>query len=249
VTQARFAVNGAKGRMGQAVVSLLDMQGVNITAQFEKDEPINLSFVDVIIDFSSPVASLAMLAACAQEGQNRDKPLVHVIGTTGFGDVELQKLEGYSRSVSIVKSGNFSLGVNMLLGLVKLAAKSLPAKDWDIEIFEAHHRHKVDAPSGTALMLGHACANGRERRLDDIRLKPRDGLTGARLEGAIGFSSLRGGGILGEHSVIFAAQEEVLTLSHSALDRGLFARGALTAALWATTKPAGLYDMQDVLDL
>jgi 4-hydroxy-tetrahydrodipicolinate reductase len=136
----------------------------------------------------------------------------------------------------------------MLLGLVERAARSLPA-EFDIEIFEAHHRRKVDAPSGTALMLGEAAARGRDVTLPEVRVAGRDGLTGPRPEGAIGFSVLRGGGIIGDHSVIFAGEEEVLTLSHSASDRGLFARGALAAAVWAAGRPPGHYDMQDVLGL
>ncbi|WP_233243155.1 4-hydroxy-tetrahydrodipicolinate reductase, partial [Caulobacter sp. HMWF025] len=146
-----------------------------------------------------------------------------------------------------VRSGNYSLGVNMLLGLVKKAAAVLPAQDWDIEVFEGHHRRKIDAPSGTALMLGEAAAEGRGVVLAEVEDRVRDGVTGPRREGAIGFSVLRGGGIIGEHSVIFAGEEEILTLSHSARDRGLFARGAVAAAIWAVGKPPGLYDMQDVL--
>ena len=135
----------------------------------------------------------------------------------------------------------------MLLGLVERAARGLPS-DFDIEVFEAHHRRKVDAPSGTALMLGEAAARGRGAPLSETRLPPHDGITGERPAG-IGFSVVRGGGIIGEHSVIFAGEEEVLTLSHSARDRGLFARGALAAALWVAGRPPGLYDMQDVLGL
>jgi 4-hydroxy-tetrahydrodipicolinate reductase len=146
-----------------------------------------------------------------------------------------------------VRSGNFSLGVNLLLGLVDQMARRLGPEDWDIELFEAHHRRKVDAPSGTALMLGEAAARARGVDLAKVAERGRDGLTGARAAGAIGFSVMRGGGLVGEHSISFIADDEVVTLSHSARDRSLFARGALAAALWVAGKPPGLYDMQDVL--
>jgi len=135
----------------------------------------------------------------------------------------------------------------VLAGLVEQAARRLPPEIWDAEIFEAHHRRKIDAPSGTALLLAGAVARGRGRDLADVALPPRDGVTGARMEGGIGFASLRGGGVVGEHSVVFAAEEEILTFSHSARDRTLFARGALEAAAWVVGQPPGLYDMVDVL--
>jgi 4-hydroxy-tetrahydrodipicolinate reductase len=146
-----------------------------------------------------------------------------------------------------VRTGNFSLGVNLLVGLVRQAAAQLPGQDWDVEVFEAHHRRKVDAPSGTALMLGQAAALGRGEDLERVQRRARDGITNARPPGEIGFSVMRGGGIVGEHSVSFVSDEEILTLAHSARDRGLFARGAVTAARWAVGKPPGEYDMQDVL--
>lgn len=152
-----------------------------------------------------------------------------------------------AEKVAIVKSGNFSLGVNILIGLVQHAAQRLDARDWDIEITEAHHRRKVDSPSGTALMLGEAAAEGRFADLDDLRSKPYDGVQGEREIGKIGFSSIRAGGIIGEHTVLFASEDEVLTLSHSAIDRSLFAKGAVAAAAWVRTRGPGLYDMQDVL--
>ena len=149
--------------------------------------------------------------------------------------------------VAIVRSGNFSLGVNILIGLVEHAALRLDGRDWDIEISETHHRRKVDAPSGTALMLGEAAAAGRGADLADLRSPPYDGLTGERDAGRIGFSSIRAGGVVGEHTVLFASDDEVLTLSHSAIDRSLFAKGAVAAAAWVRTRRPGLYDMQDVL--
>jgi 4-hydroxy-tetrahydrodipicolinate reductase len=147
----------------------------------------------------------------------------------------------------VVRSGNFSLGVNLLAALAEQAAQRL-GKDWDVEIVEAHHRRKVDAPSGTALLLGDAIAAGRNAKLADLRLAPRDGVTGPRPAGGVGFAVIRGGGIVGEHDVSFASEREVVTLSHQALDRAVFADGALAAARWAAHKPPGLYSMRDVLD-
>ncbi len=172
-----------------------------------------------------------------------------MIGSTGFSQADSAAVREAAARVPIVKSGNFSLGVNLLLGLARQAARSLPAADYDIEVFEAHHRRKVDAPSGTALMLGEAAAQGRGVELADVSERGRDGMTGARKPGAIGFSVVRGGGIVGEHSVLFAAEDEIITLSHSARDRSLFARGALEAARWVAGRPPGLYDMMDVLGM
>ena len=154
----------------------------------------------------------------------------------------------HAKRIAIVRSGNFSLGVNVLAALVEQAAARLGA-GWDIEITEAHHRRKIDAPSGTALLLGEAAAHGRNAPLSELRLKPYDGVTGERPEGRIGFSVIRGGGIVGEHDVRFVAEREALTLSHTAFDRAVFADGALAAAAWAADKPPGLYSMRDVLGL
>jgi 4-hydroxy-tetrahydrodipicolinate reductase len=170
-----------------------------------------------------------------------------VIGSTGASTDEDAAIAAAAAKVAIVRSGNYSLGVNVLAGLVERAAAVLEAGDWDIEVFEAHHRRKVDAPSGTALMLGEAAARGRGIDLAEAAERGRDGITGPRKAGAIGFASMRGGGVVGEHSVIFAAEDEILTLAHSARDRSLFARGALAAARWIAARPPGLYDMMDVL--
>ena len=191
----------------------------------------------MVIDFSSPAASTALAQACAARGG----PAL-VIGSTGFEDAQIAALAEPATKVAIVRAGNFSLGVNMLLGLVEQAARALGPQDYDIEVQEAHHRRKVDAPSGTALMLGEAAAQGRDVALASVARRGRDGITGARPTGAIGFSVIRGGGIVGEHSVVFAAEDEILTLSHSARDRSLFARGALAAARWVAGKPPGAYD-------
>jgi 4-hydroxy-tetrahydrodipicolinate reductase len=196
----------------------------------------------VIIDFSSGPASAELAALCAARGG----PAL-VIGSTGLSEAQAQAVAQAAGGAAIVRSGNFSLGVNVLLSLVAQAARALNARDFDIEVFEAHHKRKVDAPSGTALMLGQAAAEGRGGELKALEVRARDGLTGPREPGAIGFSVARGGGIIGEHSVVFAGEEEILTLSHSARDRSLFARGAVQAAAWVAGRPPGLYDMQDVL--
>jgi 4-hydroxy-tetrahydrodipicolinate reductase len=173
-----------------------------------------------------------------------------IIGSTGFDAEDEAELARAASKIAMVRSGNFSLGVNMLLGLVRQAARALDPQAYDIEIHEAHHRRKIDAPSGTALMLGQAAALGRDIDLASHSDRGRDGLTGPRTPGHIGFSVQRGGGIIGEHSVIFAAEDEILTLSHSARDRSLFAKGAIEAAIWAVNRgQPGLFDMQDVLGL
>ena len=248
----KIAVAGAHGRMGQAVAAaVLADPRLALAARFDRpgvvgddlvDQATALAAADAVIDFTAAAASTALAEACAARGGG---PAL-IIGSTGFDEAELARLAVAAGRVPIVRAGNFSLGVNMLMGLVAQAARALPA-DYDIEVFEAHHRRKVDAPSGTALMLGEAAAAGRGVRLADVAKHGREGITGARPDGEIGFSVMRAGGIVGEHSVVFASDEEILTLSHSARDRGLFAKGALAAALWAAGKPPGAYDMQDVL--
>lgn len=208
------------------------------------DQDAALAVADVVIDFTTAESSAALAARCAELGG----PAI-VMGSTGFTPDQLAAVEAASAKVAIVRAGNFSLGVNMLMGLVARAARALDSADYDIEIFEAHHRRKIDAPSGTALMLGEAAAQGRGVDLNAVSQRARDGVTGPRRTGDIGFSVLRGGGIIGEHSVVFAAEDEVLTIAHSALDRGLFARGAVAAAAWVAARPPGAYDMQDVLGL
>lgn len=193
---------------------------------------------DVWIDFTRPEATIEALGVIGAKAA--------IIGTTGLSPAQEDAIAVAAQRIAIVRSGNFSLGVNLMAALVEQAAQRL-REGWDIEIHEGHHRHKVDAPSGTALMLGEAAARGRGRSLADLRLPPRDGITGARPEGGIGFSVTRAGGIIGEHDVTFASEREVLTLSHQALDRALFADGALLAARWAATQPPGLYSMRHVL--
>lgn len=250
----RIAIAGALGRMGQAISATLEgRDDAVVVARFDRpgatgeglvtlDEA--LAAADVVIDFTTPAASVALARAAAARGG----PAL-VIGSTGLSGEDIGALGEAAHVVPMVQAGNFSLGVNMLMGLVTQAARALAAADYDIEIFEAHHRRKVDAPSGTALMLGEAAAEGRGVGLGQVRVSGRNGITGARRAGDIGFSVMRGGDIVGEHSVTFAADDEILTLSHSARDRGLFARGAVTAALWVAGKPPGHYDMQDVLGM
>ncbi len=236
-------ISGARGRMGRAVSQVLDArEDVMVAARFDWGETPDLSRCDVVIDFSTAEASVALAKQCAERGG----PAL-VIGSTGFSPEQEAEIAAASDKIAIVRSGNFSLGVNILIGLVEHAALRLDAADWDIEITEAHHRRKIDAPSGTALMLGEAAAAGRDAELSELRSKPYDGVTGEREPGKIGFSSVRAGGIVGEHTVLFASDDEVISLSHSAIDRSLFAKGAVAAAAWVRTRKPGLYDMQDVL--
>lgn len=255
----KIGVAGARGRMGRAVASAVEGRaGLTVSALFDQPDAEGsvvdgrtltsrdavLGVSDVVIDFTIGSASADLARLCATHGG----PAL-VIGSTGFSEPDEAAILLAARRIAIVKSGNFSLGVNVLLGLVTRAARALGPAAYDIEILEAHHRRKVDAPSGTALMLGAAAAAGRKADLKTVEARARDGLTGPRIEGQIGFSVLRGGGIVGEHSVLFAAEDEILTLSHSARDRGLFARGAVEAAAWVAGRRPGLYDMQDVLGL
>jgi 4-hydroxy-tetrahydrodipicolinate reductase len=195
-----------------------------------------------VIDFTAPAATVEFAALAAQARA------VHVIGTTGFEPDHLARIAAAARHAVIVRAGNMSLGVNLLVRLTQKVAAALDA-DWDVEVVEAHHRMKVDAPSGTALMLGAAAAEGRGVALDDAKISGRDGITGARPKGTIGFSAIRGGDIVGEHDVIFAGEGERIILRHVATDRAIFARGALRAALWGQGQKPGQYDMMDVLGI
>jgi 4-hydroxy-tetrahydrodipicolinate reductase len=200
-----------------------------------------LAASDAVLDFTAPSASVSLSELAAQAR------IVHVIGTTGFSDDELARLKASARHAVIVKSGNMSLGVNLLAALVREAARALP--DYDVEILEMHHRMKVDAPSGTALLLGEAAAQGRDVALKDRAVRGRDGQTGARSDGAIGFASLRGGTVVGDHMVVLAGPSERIELIHRAEDRMIFAKGALAAARWGQGRKPGLYAMSDVLGL
>jgi 4-hydroxy-tetrahydrodipicolinate reductase len=207
------------------------------------DDPLEIfAKVDAVLDFTVPEASIefAGLAANAR--------IVHVMGTTGLKPDHETKVSAAARHATIIKAGNMSLGVNLLTALTRKVAEALD-EDFDIEILEMHHRHKVDAPSGTALMLGRAAAEGRGVKLETASVRVRDGHTGERRRGDIGFATLRGGSVVGEHTVIFAAEGERIELVHRAGDRGIFARGAVKAALWGRGKGPGLFDMMDVLGI
>ena len=264
----RLVVVGAAGRMGRMLVkavhdapdcvlagavehegSLALGQDAGVLAGIGPNQlPVTadaasaLAQADGVLDFTTPEATTAFSVLAAQAG------IVHVVGTTGLGEADFAALRSAAARARIVQSGNMSLGVNLLATLVRQAARSLDP-EWDIEVVEMHHRMKVDAPSGTALLFGEAAAEGRGVALKDHSARARDGHTGARNPGDIGFASLRGGSVIGEHSVIFATAGERIELTHRAEDRGLFARGAVTAALWARDKGPGYYTMADVLGL
>jgi 4-hydroxy-tetrahydrodipicolinate reductase len=219
------------------------LAGAGASGVLVSADPLPLfAHTDAVLDFTAPEATLAFAELSAQAR------IVHVIGTTGIAAEGDERLKAAARHCRIVRSGNMSLGVNLLAGLLRRAATIL-GPDYDIEIVEMHHRHKVDAPSGTALLLGRAAAQGRAIELDKNSVRGRDGHTGPRPEGALGFASLRGGSVVGDHTVILAGEGERLEFTHRAESRDVFARGALRAALWAFDKKPGLYDMNDVLGL
>lgn len=266
--QTAIVVNGVSGRMGQMLVQVINASGkARLSGAMERpghpwigqdlgealggaasgvivsDDPrAALQGAQAVIDFTAPVATVALARVAVEMG------VAHVIGTTGFAAEDLSALANIAQAGVIVRAGNMSLGVNLLTALTRKVAEALDT-DYDIEIVEAHHRHKVDAPSGTALMLGEAAAAGRGVSLDDAAVRARDGITGAREEGSIGFAVIRGGDVVGEHDVIFAADGERIILRHIASDRAVFARGALKAALWAQGREKGEYDMAAVLGL
>ncbi|MDQ2089507.1 4-hydroxy-tetrahydrodipicolinate reductase [Marimonas arenosa] len=263
-----IVVTGASGRMGQMLIrTVVASDKMQLVGAIERDghdwlgrdvgEAMGLGALGVevendplesfarahaVIDFTSPEATLNFAKYAAQAR------VVHVIGTTGMDDEQIAALEPASRHAVIVRAGNMSLGVNLLTQLTRKVAEALD-DDYDIEVIEAHHNQKVDAPSGTALMLGQAAAEGRGVSLKDVADRGRDGITGKRERGHIGFSAIRGGDIVGEHDVLFAATGERIVLRHIATDRTVFARGALKAALWGLDKKPGQYDMIDVLGL
>ncbi len=264
----RVIVAGAAGRMGRTLVrSLTETDGTRVAYALDRSgseaigsdagmlagiaslgvavsEKALPAFVDGegVVDFTSPENTVALVELAAQAR------IPHVIGTTGLAPDHLAAIKAAARHAPIVLSGNMSLGVNLLAGLVRRAARAL-GPGWDIEIIEMHHRHKVDAPSGTALLLGEAAAEGRGVALDDVAVRGRDGLTGPRDEAAIGFASLRGGSVVGDHTVILAGPNERVELSHKAESRAIFAAGAVRALLWARGREPGLYDMAAVLGL
>ena len=239
-----IGIIGSSGRMGQALMAAANPAGARVAGGIDRGEdPASLAaMADVLIDFSSPDALEANLDAAVAAAT----PIV--IGTTGLAERHHWLIDEAARDIAVLQTGNTSLGVTMLAALVREAAARL-GPEWDIEIVEMHHRMKVDAPSGTALLLGQAAAEGRGIDLAAHRVSGRDGTTGARTTGAIGFAALRGGTVAGDHDVIFAGEEERITLSHHAQSRAIFARGAIKAAQWLSGQKAGRYSMSDVLAL
>ncbi|PCI33612.1 MAG: 4-hydroxy-tetrahydrodipicolinate reductase [Alphaproteobacteria bacterium] len=268
MTQVKIGVVGCGGRMGQTLIgAILDQEKAALSGGTERHDSPHIGQAirhpvtgaetaltvtedaealfetsDVVIDFTCPTATVLHASYAAKHNT------IHIAGTTGMSELDEKALHMAAEKVPVVYASNFSLGVNLLFYLTQKAASMLD-EDFDIEILEMHHRHKVDAPSGTALSLGHSAAKGRGVDLDQVSDRGRDGITGERKRGDIGFAVLRGGNVAGEHTVSFNAYDERLELTHKAGDRAIFARGAVKAALWATTKDAGLYDMFDVLGL
>lgn len=269
MSEMRLVIVGAAGRMGQTLIRTIhETPGAKVAAALERpgspalgkdagelaglgaigvtmsDDPLPaFARADGVLDFTSPVATVEFAGYAAQAH------IAHVIGTTGCSAEDDARIAAAARHTAIVKSGNMSLGVNLLAILVEQAAHALGPDDFDIEVLEMHHRAKVDAPSGTALLLGQAAASGRQIDLDAASVRVRDGHTGPRRAGTVGFATLRGGTVVGDHSVMLAGTGERITLSHQAWDRAIFARGAVKAALWARQRKPGLYSMRDVLGL
>jgi len=241
---ATLGIIGSKGRMGQALAEAIAEAGHTLSGGADQGDDVGAlaNTSDALIDFSAPVALQANLDAARGAG------IPILIGTTGLEEPHFAAIEGAAQAIPVLQTGNTSLGVNLLSALVEKAANAL-GDDWDLEILEMHHRHKVDAPSGTAKLLGEAAARGRGIDLAAHRDAVRDGHTGARKKGDIGFATLRGGSVAGDHSVILAGDQERITLSHSAENRMIFARGAVRGATWLIGKSAGRYAMNDVLGL
>ena len=268
MTPIKLAIAGAAGRMGRQLISAANAAGHTVAGGTEHaasehlgsdlgtlaglpalgrtlvaDTAAAAQDATIWIDFTRPDITLEALSRLA------DTPVKSVIiGTTGFTDRQTEAIKAYSNRFTIVQAGNFSLGIALMTRLTELAAKHL-GEDWDIEILETHHRHKLDAPSGTALMLGDAAATGRDAKLDTLRQAPYDGPDAQRERGKIGFSVRRSGGVIGEHDVSLSSETERISISHSALDRRVFADGAVKAAEWASSQSPGLYTIHEVLGL
>lgn len=264
----RIAINGASGRMGKALIEIVAANpATTLTAAIERPDSsligadagelagigkVGVKLVadiaqvveqfDVLIDFSAPAATLKNLQICAQHGK------AIVIGTTGFSEVQKAEMLGYQNKIPLCVSANYSTGVNLCFKLLDVAARVL-GDDYDVEIYEAHHRHKVDAPSGTALRMGEVVADALGRDLNKTAIYGREGQTGARDRDTIGFATVRGGDVVGDHTVMFMADGERVEITHKASSRHSFARGAVRAAQWLAQQKPGLFDMQDVLDL
>jgi len=269
MSDIKIVITGAAGRMGRTLIrQVMETPGCTVFGGTEpkgsdhvgadlgelaglgkalgikvSDDPLAVfAEADAVIDFTRPEASVDHAALAAQAR------IVHVIGTTGFEEAQTGKIEAAAQHATIIKEGNMSLGVNLMGALVRRVSQTL-GTEWDIEVLEMHHKHKVDAPSGTALLLGNAAAEGRGVQLKDVADLDRHSEKRARKEGDIGFATMRGGSIVGEHSVLYAAEKERLMLTHIAEDRGIFARGAVAAAKWGQGKGPGLFGMADVLGL
>ncbi|MCB9992589.1 MAG: 4-hydroxy-tetrahydrodipicolinate reductase [Hyphomicrobiaceae bacterium] len=268
MAEVKIAVAGAAGRMGRAnIAAILAAEGAKLVGAIERDASAELgqdagrlaggekigvtltsnaehalSDADVLIDFTKPDSSVALSKLAVAGG------VAHIVGTTGCTEEDEAQFRAASEAIGVVRSNNFSLGVNLLASLVRKAAAALD-DSFDIEVFEMHHNRKADAPSGTALMLGRAAARGRGVEFKSSAVLAREGITGPRHKGSIGFAALRGGNVIGDHTVMFVSDYERIELTHRAEDRGLFAAGALKAAFWIAGKPNGYYDMTDVLGL
>ncbi len=257
----RIAIAGAAGRMGQALVPAPSESEFSVVGASERPgsphdgrelapgvaiaDAANKAALtaDVWLDFTTPEATLSALDLIKSTNVK-----AAIVGTTGLAPMHEQKIAEHAKRIAIVKSGNFSLGVNLLMGLIEQASARL-RDGWDVEISETHHRRKVDAPSGTALMMGESAARSRGAGLGDLRAPPHDGQTGPRKEGSIAFAVTRGGDVIGDHEIKFISDEEIVSIGHRALNRALFAKGALHAARWAVAQKPGLYSMRDVLAL
>jgi 4-hydroxy-tetrahydrodipicolinate reductase len=238
----KIGIIGHRGRMGQTLITAISEAGATLAGGVDQGDDVAglIAASDVLVDFSSPHALEATLDACVAA----NKPIV--IGTTGLEERHHFLIDDAARDIAVLQTGNTSLGVTMLAALIEDAAARL-GPDWDIEILEMHHRHKVDAPSGTALLLGEAAARGRGIDLSSNSERGRDGITGTRQAGTIGFASLRGGSVAGDHLVVFAHDNERIELTHRAENRGVFASGAVKAAVWLSKQPKGRYKMNEVL--
>ncbi len=261
----KIGIIGAAGRMGRNLTKAVVESGCKVSGGIERKGSefvghdigevagigkLNLKIgddleklvlaSDAIIDFTSPESTLKVAELAAKNKK------IHIIGTTGLSDEQKKQIEKFAKSATIVMASNMSFGVNLLAELVEKVAGILD-ESYDIEIVEMHHNKKVDAPSGTALMLGNSAAAGRKKKLSSVECRVRDGVTGPRKKGEIGFATLRGGDVIGDHTVIFATEGERVELTHKASDRSVFARGAVKAALWAKGKKKGLYSMHDVI--
>ena len=241
----RIAVAGSSGRMGQMLIEAVHAApdcALAGTLDIGVDIRAGLAKAQVLIDFTRPEGTLAHLAAC------RDLGVKAVIGTTGFSDAQKAEIAAHARHIAIVLAPNMSVGVNVVLKLLDMAAHAL-AEGYDIEIVEAHHRHKVDAPSGTALKMGEVLAAAQGRELKDVAVYARQGITGERQPGSIGFATVRGGDIVGDHSVMFCGTGERIEITHKSASRATYAEGALRAARFLADRPHGLFGMDDVLGL